>query len=195
VQSFFERPPDDVAHDLVGSLLILRRRHLELRAKIVETEAYGGADDAASHAFTGLTRRNAVMFGPPGHLYVYRIYGLHWCINVVTGSEGCASAVLLRAAELMARPSVNTDDLGDGVLLRGPGNLTRGLGVTGDDNGRDCVASSERSFSFHEPLVHDTSQLVRQSKRIRISQEKERQSRYFLDGHRAVSGSRSSTRS
>ena len=98
-REFFDRSPDEVAYDLVGSVLLLRDRDQELRALVVETEAYGGLDDPASHAYRGPTRRCEVMFGPPGMLYVYRIYGLHWCMNVVTEDTGTASAVLLRAAE------------------------------------------------------------------------------------------------
>jgi DNA-3-methyladenine glycosylase len=130
-RQFFERPADDVARDLVGSVLVLRDGDLEISALLVETEAYGGSDDPASHAYRGPTRRSAVMFGPPGYLYVYRIYGLHWCLNVVTGPEGSASAVLLRAAELL---DSSGDDASRGertTILRGPGNLTRGLGITG----------------------------------------------------------------
>jgi len=98
---FFERAPDAVAYDLVGSWLVLHDDDVERRALIVETEAYGGSDDPASHAFRGPTKRSAIMFGPAGFLYVYLIYGVHWCMNVVTGPEGTATAVLLRGAELL----------------------------------------------------------------------------------------------
>jgi DNA-3-methyladenine glycosylase len=99
-REFFDRAVDDVAFDLVGAVVVVRGVEGSRRALIVETEAYGGADDPASHAFRGPTPRTAVMFGPAGHLYVYRSYGLHWCMNVVTGPGGVASAVLIRAAEL-----------------------------------------------------------------------------------------------
>src|SRR5580704_2074486 len=125
---FFKRPPDAVAYDLVGSWLVLHDGDTERRARVVETEAYGGSDDPASHAFRGPTKRSEIMFGPAGYLYVYLIYGVHWCMNVVTGPSGTATAVLLRAAELIVPRS------GDGVetvALRGPGNLTRGLGSRG----------------------------------------------------------------
>src|SRR5271169_6181251 len=149
-RSFFERPPDEVAHDLIGAILVVRSDGPDVRARIVETEAYGGHDDPASHAFRGPTARSAVMFGPAGHLYVYRVYGLHWCMNVVTEGPGTASAVLLRAAEICAL------DHGGEVLdarrvpLSGPGRLTRGLGITGADSGADCCARSGGRVGFRE---------------------------------------------
>jgi DNA-3-methyladenine glycosylase len=180
-----------VARELVGSVLVLRDGDLELTALLVETEAYGGSDDPASHAYRGPTRRCAVMFGPPGYLYVYRIYGLHWCLNVVTGPEGCASAVLLRGAELLDSPGDDSSGGECSTILRGPGNLTRGLGITGGDNGRDCVSGTGRTITFQE--TRSLEPVVRAA-RIGITQATERLSRYFLDGHRAVSGPRSSSR-
>jgi len=103
---------------------------------ITEVEAYGGADDPASHAYRGETPRTRVMFGPPGHLYVYRSYGIHWCMNVVTGPEGEASAVLLRGGmpvhgeTMMVQRRGRPDHLTDG-----PGKLCRALGVTGEHDG------------------------------------------------------------
>jgi DNA-3-methyladenine glycosylase len=103
---------------------------------ITEVEAYGGADDPASHAFGGPTPRNGSMFGPPGTLYVYRAYGIHWCLNVVTGPEGHPAAVLVRAGtpvtgiRVMERRRGRTDHLADG-----PGKLAQALGVTGDHDG------------------------------------------------------------
>ncbi len=192
-RSFFERAPDDVAHDLVGSLLVLRDEGRVVRARVVETEAYGGSDDPASHAFRGPTPRCAVMFGPAGFLYVYRSYGVHWCMNVVTGDEGRASAVLLRAAELHP-PSDDSEGFdAEGAMLRGPGNLTRGLGITGADNGLDCCDGPRRRVVFCEsPLEADAH--VGRSPRIGISKEQDRVSRYFLEGHPAVSRVRAAVR-
>ena len=180
---FFERPPDEVAYDLVGSWLVLHDARQERRALIVETEAYGGSDDPASHAFRGPTKRSAIMFGPAGFLYVYLIYGVHWCMNVVTEPEGSATAVLLRAAELIV-PLSDGDEL---VALRGPGNLTRGLGITGADNGLDCCAGEGRHLTFHRPRRGTNELPTRQSKRIGLTRAIDRPSRYFLDGHDAVS--------
>ena len=181
-RSFFERPPDQVAHDLIGAVMIVRHDEGSTRVRLVETEAYGGEDDPASHAFRGRTARNDAMFGPAGHLYVYRIYGLHWCMNVVTQRSDLASAVLLRGAE----PLVGSDDP-RGVVpagaLAGPGRLTRYLGVTGDDDGRDCCVPGAR-VTF-EMSSRETD--VRRSGRVGISRARERLSRYYLAGSPGVS--------
>jgi DNA-3-methyladenine glycosylase len=181
---FFERASDEVAWDLIGTWLVVHDGAQSSRAMVVETEAYGGKDDPASHAFRGPTKRNEVMFGPAGILYVYLIYGMHWCMNVVTGERGDASAVLLRGAELYV-PSAD----GRGVAteaLRGPGNLTRGLGITGADNGMDCCGGDGRGITFHRRSRRNST-IVGQSKRIGITKEVDRPSRYFLEGSAAVS--------
>ena len=128
-----------VARDLLGALVVSEIGGVRCVGEIVETEAYTGPDDEASHAHVrfGKTARNAAMFGPPGIAYVYRIYGMHWCLNVVTGPEDFPAAVLVRAARPVAgieamrerRPGRPDRD-----LLRGPGNLCRALGVTGEHN-------------------------------------------------------------
>lgn len=181
-RAFFDRGSDEVAIDLVGSWMVLHDGVRTTRVLVVETEAYGGSDDPASHAFRGPTKRNAVMFGPPGFLYVYLIYGIHWCMNVVTGPVGDASAVLLRAGEMVAPEESGGERT---VALRGPGNLTRGLGITGDDNGLDCCGGEGRYLTFHRA---PQGLLVRASKRIGLTREIDRPSRYFLD-HPAVTKS------
>jgi DNA-3-methyladenine glycosylase len=184
---FFERPPDAVAHDLIGSDIVIRAEGCIVQARIVETEAYGGSDDPPSHAFRGPTPRCEVMFGPAGFLYVYRSYGIHWCMNVVTEGEGTASAVLLRAAEVnvLADDRATTDPRG--VLLRGPGNLTRGLGITGDDSGEDCCREFGGRVTFHEGAGEMAIDQIGRSERIGISTGQHRLSRYFMEGHPAVS--------
>ena len=107
---------------------------------IVETEAYRGADDPASHAATrgGRTERNAAMFGPPGRAYVYRIYGMHWCVNVVTGAEGEPQAVLIRALDpLLGEGEMARRRAGASDLASGPGRLCQALGITGALYGHD----------------------------------------------------------
>jgi len=189
-RSFFERPPDVVARDLIGSLLVVQAGKRTIAALIVETEAYGGSDDPASHAFRGSTPRCEVMFGPAGFLYVYRSYGIHWCMNVVTGEKGTASAVLLRAAEQCAV----ADDAGlvaaDSGPLSGPGNLTRGLGIDGADNGTDCCQPRRSRVAFHKPADEVGLNQIHRTERIGVSKGKDRLSRYFLEGHSAVSGTR-----
>jgi DNA-3-methyladenine glycosylase len=136
---FYARGAGEVARDLLGALVVSGIGGARCVGEIVETEAYTGPDDEASHAHIrfGKTARNAAMFGPPGIAYVYRIYGMHWCLNVVTGPEDFPAAILIRAA----RPLEGLDAMRarrpgrpDRDLLRGPGNLCRALGVTAEHN-------------------------------------------------------------
>jgi DNA-3-methyladenine glycosylase len=138
-RSFYRRDPREVAPELLGKVLVRGRRS----ARIVEVEAYCGAADPGSHAYRGMTRRNATMFGPPGGLYVYFTYGMHWCANAVCGADGEGVAVLLRAAspvrgedEMWAdRPRARrqTD------LLSGPAKLCQAFGLDGSFDGADLV--------------------------------------------------------
>ena len=189
-RSFFARDPDTVARELLGVDLVVRGDDRLVAATIVEVEAYGGADDPASHAFRGPTARCAVMFGSAGFLYVYRSYGVHWCMNVVTGEDGVASAVLLRAAELTAAP-VDDEKDASARWLSGPGNLTRALGVTGADNAVDCCTDGVGRVSFRAGAAKIDRSRVGSSARIGISRERDRLSRYFVEGHPAVSPRRS----
>jgi DNA-3-methyladenine glycosylase len=143
-RGFYARPTTEVAHDLLGKLLVRRRAGQPPRiARIVEVEAYLGERDAASHARRGPTPRAAIMFGPPGFLYVYLIYGMHHCMNVVTETDGVAGAVLIRAAA----PVVGFLD--GAVLprarrpLTGPGKLCAGLDITRALTGHDMTRSRE----------------------------------------------------
>jgi DNA-3-methyladenine glycosylase len=192
-RSFFEREPDAVAHDLIGCLIIVRDDERTTRARIVETEAYGGNDDPASHAYRGPTPRTEVMFGRAGILYVYRSYGIHWCMNVVTGGTALASAVLLRAAELVdVHGDVDANDPSH-VSLSGPGNLTRGLGISGSDNAEDCCAKPAERIWF-EARALESNDDVGQSPRIGLSRAVARRSRYFLQGSDAVTKISATTR-
>src|SRR5882724_44816 len=132
-KNFFNRSVHEVAPELIGARLLFNR----VGGEIVEVEAYHHTDPAA-HSYRGRTQRNAVMFGPPGHAYVYRSYGIHWCLNFVCEPEGSASAVLLRAlqptdgvATMRRRRGVKDERL----LCSGPGRSCEALGITGDENG------------------------------------------------------------
>jgi DNA-3-methyladenine glycosylase len=136
-RAFFARPAPEVAADLVGKLLV--RTDEGLVARLVEVEAYT-EDEPACHAHRGMTRRNAPLFGPPGHAYVYFTYGMHWCLNAATGREGQGEGVLLRAAEplggierMRSRRPVRRDR----DLLRGPSRLTQAFGLDGAWSGAD----------------------------------------------------------
>jgi DNA-3-methyladenine glycosylase len=134
-RSFFARDALVVAKDLVGAYLVVARRGEPRVVRIVETEAYRGPGDAASHARVGLTRRTRTLLGPPGHAYVYLVYGMHECFNVVCLEEGKGHAVLIRAGEPLAgiAAEIRTD---------GPGRLTRALGLTREDDGADLTSGS-----------------------------------------------------
>ncbi len=132
-------PVLEVAPRLLGS----RLRAGGVTVRLTEVEAYAGQSDPGSHAFRGRTARTSVMFGPPGHAYVYFTYGMHWCLNVVTGTDGTASAVLLRAGEVVGGLELARErrpGAADRDLCRGPARLTRALGVTGEHGGLDLLA-------------------------------------------------------
>jgi DNA-3-methyladenine glycosylase len=132
------QPVAEVAPALLGAHLT----HGGVTVRLTEVEAYDGPDDPASHAYRGLTARNAVMFGPAGRLYVYFSYGMHWCCNVVCGPDGRASAVLLRAGEVVDGIRVARERRGgrrDVELARGPANLTQALGIQRHQDGLDLT--------------------------------------------------------
>ena len=137
---FFVRDPVVLARDLLGRVLFYKTPDGLLAGRIVETEAYTGEADPASHAFRGRTARNAVMFGLAGHAYVYFTYGMHHCLNVTAEARGTAGAVLLRALEPLAGVQVMRARGNHGPesrLLSGPGKIGRAFGLSLDDNGRD----------------------------------------------------------
>jgi DNA-3-methyladenine glycosylase len=146
-RSFYQRQTEDVAKDLIGMVLARtlwkNGKKYRLAGVIVETEAYGHADDGASHASRGMTERNAVMFGPVGRAYVYFTYGNHFCVNVSARSpDAPAGAVLIRGLEPVDGIDVmkklrRTDDIH--VLASGPGRLTQALGITRAQNGADVT--------------------------------------------------------
>ncbi|MFZ1063509.1 MAG: DNA-3-methyladenine glycosylase [Acidimicrobiales bacterium] len=185
-RAFFERSPDEVARDLLGAVMVIRSGRAVRRVSIHETEAYGGADDPASHAYRGPTTRSSIMFGEAGRLYVYRSYGIHWCMNVVTERLGTAGAVLLRAGILVTGRGESSATAARTSQLRGPGLLTRELGITGVDNGVDCCLGSPVRVRFERTSACASSQ-IGVSSRVGISRGQERMSRYFIVGSPAVS--------
>lgn len=138
-KSFYARDALTVARELIGCLFLHESPGGRVGVRLVETEAYRGAIDPGSHGYRGPTPRTLSMFGPPGHLYVYFTYGMHWCANVVCAQEGVCEAVLLRAGEpvtgidLMraSRPRITNDRL----LAAGPARLTQAMGITKTDDG------------------------------------------------------------
>ncbi len=130
-----------VAQELLGKLLVVDRGGAPVAGRIVETEAYT-AEDPASHSYRGVTRRTAVMFGPPGHLYVYLSYGVHCCANIVTGADGDGQAVLLRSVEpVEGLRTIRSRRAGrsDAELTNGPGKLCAAMGVSLADDGADLT--------------------------------------------------------
>jgi DNA-3-methyladenine glycosylase len=163
--------------------------------RIIEVEAYQGAEDPASHAFRGLTPRNTIMFGPAGHLYVYFSYGVHWCANVVTGREGVASAVLLRALEpvsgvkgMRAARWRDQKRRSDRDLCRGPGRLTQALGIDRQSNGIDLLDPGSALRLVDDGTAPPADPGT--SPRIGISAAQDWRWRFFVPGHAGLSGPR-----
>jgi DNA-3-methyladenine glycosylase len=186
--------PVSAAHRLLGATLTGR----DVCAVVVEVEAYGGMPDgpwpdAASHGYRGLTRRNAVTFGPPGRLYVYLSHGIHVCANVSCGPDGTAAAVLLRAAAVQVGIDVARSRRGDVLpsfaLARGPGNLCSALGITLLDNGVDLF----RADSPVTLRLNETADAV-SGPRVGVSEAADRPWRLWLAGRREVSPYRRSPR-
>lgn len=153
-------PADEVAPHLLGARLRHRTVDGTVTVELTEVEAYLGTADPASHAYRGRTPRNEVMFGPAGHLYVYFSYGMHWCANVVTGEDGTASAVLLRAGRVVegedlarVRRGPRVSSLG---LARGPACLTQALGIDRSCNGADLLAGPDLTLEPAPASVTDT---------------------------------------
>ncbi len=150
--SWFAGPSDEVAPALLNKVLAVRRAEGWRWVRIVEVEAYAW-HDAASHSYGGKRARNAVMYGPPGRLYVYFSYGMHWCANIVTGPVGSGQAVLFRAAEPLGGVAAMAAARGGGGdlaararrdLCRGPARLAQALGFDGSDNGRRVTSGRDR---------------------------------------------------
>ena len=198
-RQFYNRDPITVGRELLGKLLIRREGRMLLAGRIVEDEAYLGAGDPAAHAYAGLTPRNAVLFGPPGHAYVYFIYGNHYCLNVSCMPEGVGEGVLLRAMEpvfgieamadargleLTASPSAPRLRL----LCSGPGRMAEALGITRTrDNAKDLT--SRRSDLWFADDGYRPQRIVA-TPRIGIRKAVEEPLRFVIAENPFVSGKR-----
>jgi len=202
-REFYDRPTLDVARDLLGKVLVHRRRGVITSGAIVEVEAYIGEDDPACHAAPGRTRRNEPLYGPPGFAYVYLNYGIHCLVNVVTEADGHPAAVLIRALDpidgiavmrrrrardMKGRRAVSTGALGERGLCRGPGNLTMAMGITLEENRLDLLG--DRLFIEDRGLRVGP---IAWSPRIGIRVGTEHPWRAFVADHPAVSGVKRTT--
>ena len=193
-RDFYARPTLEVARDLIGQVLVHQTRAGTAAGVIVEAEAYIGESDPACHAAPGPTRRNAPLYGPPGVGYVYLNYGMHYLVNAVTEPEGSPAAVLIRALEpldgealMRRRRARGTNRQGESFatdeLCRGPGNLTRALGISLADNQRDLTSGPLRIENRGLPPRE-----LAWSRRIGINVGVEAEWRVFAVGSSAVSG-------
>jgi len=182
-RSFYSRPAVKVARDLLGKIVV----HGETAGRIVETEAYLGKDDLAAHSARGITPRTQVIFGPPGHAYVYFIYGMYECLNIVCEPENQPGCVLIRALEPVGgidvmrrrRPAAKKTE----ALANGPGKLTLAMGITRALNGADLLKGPLRLYRpAAEPGIR-----IRTTPRIGISQCADWPLRFLIDGNRFVS--------
>src|SRR5271166_5046606 len=195
-RAFFTRSPRRVARELLGKVLVRDDAGARLTARIVEVEAYLGEKDPAAHSASGLTPRNAVLFGPPGYAYIYFIYGNHYCLNVSCEPEGKAGGVLFRAAEPlsgieeMARArGITLRSSADLLkLTRGPGRLSQAFGITrARDNGCDLTSASSSLWIGEDG--RPTGRILL-TPRIGITKAVDLRLRYVVAGNPFVSGSR-----
>jgi DNA-3-methyladenine glycosylase len=186
-RAFYERNTVHVAKELLGKVLVRRLGDNRLEGIIVETEAYRGYDDAASHAYRGPTRRNQVMFGEPGHAYVYFTYGMHYCLNVTTEPAGQPGAVLIRAVQpikgiVEMKKRRRTEQVKD--LSNGPAKLTQAFAVTKALNGHDLTTG--RELYIAEPYHPEAVRIIFTS-RIGIKVSAEKLWRFAIKGNPFVS--------
>jgi DNA-3-methyladenine glycosylase len=190
-RTFFDRDPRAAAVDLLGRLVVSTLGGHEVVLRLTETEAYlGEGEDPGSHSHRGLRPRNAVMFGPPGHLYVYFTYGMHWCANLVCRPEGVSGGVLLRAGQILGgvsaarsrRPTARADL----ELAKGPARLATALGITGQVNGLDVFVAGAPVTVLHGTPV--PVERTRSGPRVGVSGEGGAAPwRYWVEGDRTVS--------
>jgi len=189
LRDVFDRPVLQVAPTLLGQIIEHETPEGLVAIRLTEVEAYDGPNDPGSHAYRGRTNRNAVMFGPPGFVYVYFTYGMHWCMNLVCGPDGHPSAVLLRAGEVIEgvelarsrRPAARTFR----DLARGPARLVQALDVGKECNGLDaCDPASPLRFRPARPVPRSR---IRRGPRVGLANGAERPWRFWVDGDPTVS--------
>jgi len=184
-REFYNRPTLKVAKDLLGKYLVVDKNGTKLSGKIVETEAYRGHYDPASHAYGGMTPRNRIMFGEPGRAYVYFTYGMYYCLNIITERKGFPAAVLIRALEPIEgieimRRRRKKEKLED--LTSGPGKLCQAMGVDKLLNGADLIGKTIYAEDRSEAAEKIISTI-----RIGIDEGKEKKWRFYLKGNRFIS--------
>jgi DNA-3-methyladenine glycosylase len=199
-RDFFARHSVQVAPELLGCVLEHQTAAGLVAVELTEVEAYAGASDPASHAYRGKTARNAVMFGPPGHAYVYFTYGMHFCVNLVCLGNGSASAVLLRAGRVIegeelarARRTRGTSTVPFRDLARGPARLCQALDITRSQDGTDvCVADSPLRMRWPDAGTTDRSaeRKVTSGPRVGVSSAAEVPWRFWWEGDPTVSAYR-----
>jgi DNA-3-methyladenine glycosylase len=183
------QPVEQVAPQLLGAVI----RHGAVAVRLTELEAYDGATDPASHAYRGRTPRNAVMFGPPGHLYMYFTYGMHWAGNISCGPEGVGCGVLMRAGEVIAGVEEARSRRGsasDRDLARGPGRLTQALGLHAEHKGCDLFGDGPVTLEFPK----QEAERIMIGPRVGVSVEADRPWRFWIGDSRFVSDYKRSTR-
>ena len=184
-RAFYQRNTKEVAKELLGKILVRKTRKGIIKGKIVETEAYYGEEDPASHAYRGKTKRSEIMWDKPGIAYVYFIYGNHHLLNVVTEAANRPGAVLIRAVEptegleLMKRRR-NINNIRN--LTNGPGKLTQAFGITIKDNGKDLTYSD---LWIEEGEVNEFE--IGSSKRVGVSKDKKENLRFYIKDNKFVS--------
>lgn len=186
-KDFFGFRSEVVARSLLGHLLCRETKEGRVSGIIIETEAYLSSNDSASHAFRGITRRNATMFGPPGRAYVYFVYGNYYCLNVVTGPEGLGEAVLIRAVEPLSGLDLMYKRRGYGKritdLTSGPGKLCRAFSIDHKLDGHDL---QEKPLYLVEQSIGGSLEIVA-TPRIGISSAKEKKLRFIIRGNKYLS--------
>jgi len=183
-RSFFQRDTARVAKDLLGKILVKRSAGGSFAGIIIETEAYYGTGDPASHAYRGMTPRSQLMFGKAGIAYVYLCYGAYWLLNAVTERTGTPGAVLIRGLKpiegienMKKRRKVNDEK----KLASGPGKLTIAMGISGADNGIDMTASQSSLYIAEDPNRRGKP-VIKNTSRIGVTDGKDRMLRYIVIG-------------